>query len=104
MNNIDQWPAMTAMARILTLKDETKNFTVCDDFTRISIHENDVVLLQKFCQLVHPKHAAEAKRAAAFIAGIYADKAEAEAAFNRMMERQQKIDEVMANYLKSTTL
>ena len=104
MSNIEQWPSMTAMARILTLKDQTNNFTTCDDFTRISIHENDVLLLQKFCQLVHPKHAAEAKRAAAFIANIHADKVEAEAAFQRMMERQQKIDEVMANYLKSTTL
>lgn len=98
MSNIDQWPAMTAMARVLTLKEMTGDFAYADDLTTVSIHENDERLMQRFAELVHPKHRAEAIRAAAFISGIVHDKEGRKDAY----ERLKKVMDVEAAIVHGT--
>jgi len=86
MSNPSQWPAMTAMARVLTLKEMTGDFAYADDITIVSIHENDERLMQRFAELVHPKHRAAAMRAAAFISGIVHDQDSRKAAYERLQK------------------
>jgi hypothetical protein len=98
MSNPSKWPAMTAMARVLTLKEMTGDFAYADDLTTVSIHENDERLMQRFAELVHPKHRAAAMRAAAFISGIVQDEEGRKAAY----ERLQKVMDIEAAIVHGT--
>jgi len=76
-------------ARIARIKDETQNFTVCDDVTRLHITENDAHILAIMSQNCKPQYRADIVRAAAFISAIAGDDKERQRAYTRLKEQQQ---------------